>query len=96
MRALQGVPDSEPVEVRSDSKYVVDGVNSWLPQWGENAAKWAKVENADLFKQLKTELGNRSGETTFVHVPAHSGIHGNEEADRLAVAGALRGYHGKR
>ena len=91
---MQGTHHDEPLEIRSDSKYVVDGMNSWVPSWGESATKWAKVENADLFRQLKTELGKRSADTSFVHVPAHSGIHGNEEADRLAVAGATRKSYG--
>lgn len=91
---MQGVHPAEPLEIRSDSKYVVDGMNSWIHSWGDNDAKWAKVENSDLFKELKSELGKRSADTSFVHVPAHSGIHGNEEADRLAVAGAVRSSYG--
>ena len=45
----------------------------------------------DLFKRaydmLKT-LAERGIDVGFKHVPGHMGVWGNEQADRLAVAGA--------
>lgn len=74
------------LEIRTDSMYVINGLDSWMPNW--NKAKWEKVENADLWRRLKEARENRAGKTRFVHVRGHSGEPGNDEADRLAVAGA--------
>lgn len=74
------------LEIRTDSMYVINGMDSWMPRW--NKSKWEKVSNADLWARLKEARETRAGKTRFVHVRGHSGEPGNDEADRLAVAGA--------
>jgi ribonuclease HI len=85
---MQQADPTKPLEIRSDSNYLVEGMNSWIKKWGTDKSKWDRVVNRDLFKQLQQLRDEREGTTSFIHVPAHSGIPGNEEADRLAVEGA--------
>lgn len=84
----QARPD-EPLEIRTDSAYLVNGMDSWVHSWDKKKS-WDSKENGDLFKELKTLRQDRMAPTAFVHVKAHSGIEGNEQADRLAVDGSKK------
>lgn len=92
--ALERVADDAAVEIRSDSRYVVEGVGAWLPQWRRNgfvSSKRTPVANVDLWLRIDRLLAERrrlQRATSFVHVRAHRGVDGNEQADQLAVAGA--------
>ncbi|KAG9290948.1 hypothetical protein G9A89_011098 [Geosiphon pyriformis] len=55
----------------------------------ESTRKDHIVENKDLFEQLMGLIRARTGKVKITYVEAHVGIHGNEEADRLANLGAL-------
>lgn len=80
------------VEVRSDSRYVVDAVEKgWLFSWA--ARGWRKgdggaVANADLWQRLLALC--RVHRLAFRWVRGHSGVAGNERCDALA-ARARRG-----
>ena len=81
--------------VHSDSRLCIDGINKWLPLW--EADGWTRMghrlENADLWKVVKrvlSALARKDISVKFKHVPAHVGVYGNERADRLAKAAALR------
>ncbi|MCP3922882.1 MAG: hypothetical protein GY714_09880, partial [Desulfobacterales bacterium] len=78
IRALQSVPPEVPLEVRTDSKWLIGGVT------GANA----RNENLDLWAMLDEQLDLRPDAVCFRHVSAHVGILGNEGANSLAVAGA--------
>ena len=88
IRVLQGT--TGPVKIHSDSKYVIDGVTKYLAHWKRNnftTAKKTPVANQELWELLDSLMVGRN--IKWVHVAAHTGIHGNEEADRLANVGAL-------
>ena len=74
--------------IRSDSEYVVKGMNSWIHKWMENS--WTRsrtkepVLNRDLWEKLLSTTA--SLDVKWKHVKGHCGIKGNEEADSLAVA----------
>ena len=75
--------------IYSDSKYVVDGVNTWLPNWKRNGWKNAKkqpIANLQMWKDLDTVLsfGHLRGVFSFYHVAGHSGNPGNDAADEAA------------
>jgi len=88
IRCLEQVQKSQKshfkLEVRTDSKYVVDGMTTWIKNWKRN--KWNnEVVNKDLWQRIDQLATGIS--VTWVHVLAHSGIAENEAADELAVAG---------
>lgn len=90
IKALESLKggDVKQVVVYSDSKYVVQGISSWINGWKRNGWKSASkqpVLNQDLWKQLDAARSDLT--VRFEHVPGHSGIPGNEEADRLANQG---------
>jgi ribonuclease HI len=74
LAALLG--DKRCLEVRSDSRYVVDGVNRDLPQWRARAwfcspAKAKYISNADLWFQVDKEMATERGSVRVVWVPGH-------------------------
>ncbi|MCZ6471032.1 MAG: ribonuclease HI [Gammaproteobacteria bacterium] len=73
------------VDLNTDSKYVLQGINQWIENWKVNGWKTATkkpVKNADLWNLLdKQTLRHR---VNWHWVKGHAGIEGNEEADRLA------------
>ena len=83
----------ESLEINSDSKYVVLGVTQWSNQWikkGWKNANGEAVKNKQEWEELLELTSNNKMAIKWNHVPAHSGIPGNEEADKLAVKGATQ------
>ncbi|KAH9903280.1 hypothetical protein C8Q73DRAFT_742404 [Cubamyces lactineus] len=68
------------MHIVTDSKYVVDGMTKWLPNW----------ERDGWVDELVALLRTRSAATTFRWVKGHSGERGNDGADRLAKEGARK------
>ena len=80
----------EPCKVKlyTDSKYVMDGINSWISNWKKNNWKTASkkdVKNKDLWIELDAETCKH--EIEWIWVKGHSGNIGNEKADALANMG---------
>ena len=77
-----------PVEIHTDSKYVQQGMQSWIHGWKRNGWKTSDkkpVKNADLWQQLD-QLAHRF--TISWHwVKGHAGHPENEQADALANRG---------
>lgn len=75
-------------EIVSDSKYVIDGITQWVLKW--RARQWRiKNQNIDLWRRLDELVCNTKHTLCWRHVPGHSGVFGNEQADQLACQGAL-------
>jgi ribonuclease HI len=77
------------VEVRADSKYVIDTATKWMASWKrkgwtrgrDEQGKVMEVKNLDLVKALDAALTRH--DVRFTWVRGHSGDAGNELADKL-------------
>lgn len=81
--ALQHTPRDMPLELWSDSKYVLDGITQWINGW--KTKNWRNVKNVELWQRLD-EL-RRGRQVHWRWVKGHAGQVGNEYADRLANQG---------
>ncbi len=85
IQALRALKRACHVELKTDSKYVMQGINDWIQGWKKNnwktSAKKA-VKNVDLWQQLDAETQRHH--IDWVWVKGHSGVAGNETADQLA------------
>ena len=75
------------VDLYTDSKYVLQGITAWLPQWkakGWRTAARKPVLNQDLWERLDQAAAAQAVEWHWVK--GHSGNDGNERVDQLANA----------
>jgi ribonuclease HI len=73
------------VKLYTDSKYVLQGITEWLPNWkarGWRTAAREPVKNQDLWQLLDAAVANQ--DIQWIWVKGHSGHEGNEHVDRLA------------
>lgn len=88
IRALEVLKEPCAVELKSDSKYVIDGLSKgWAKSWQKRG--WRKKDgtpalNPDLWARL-LDLADRH-DVTCVWVRGHAKDADNERCDRLAVA----------
>ncbi len=86
INALKALKCPCNITLYTDSKYVMDGVNEWLPNWKKNGWKTANkktaVKNVDLWQVLDELLGQHK--IRWVWVKGHNGHPENERVDTLA------------
>ena len=90
LEALWALPPGSEVTLYSDSMYLVNGMSEWSAKWKK--CGWKKspnateqVKNADLWQELDAAASRHR--VTWQWVRGHSGVPGNERADRLAARG---------
>jgi len=86
LQELRELPRQSGLVIRTDSKYLIDGLQSWLSGWkrrGWRTASGSAVLNRDLWEQLDRA---RLADVGFQHVRGHSGDPDNERCDAIAVA----------
>lgn len=81
----------EPVDLYTDSKYVIGCCTEWHHNWRKNNWKNAQgkpISNKELIFDILTLLEERN--VKFHHVFGHRGDKYNEMADKLAERGRLQ------
>ena len=76
------------VTLTSDSTYVLNGIQEWMPNWKKRGWKTASkqpVKNVDLWQKLDAVIGEHKIDWRWVK--GHSGHRENEIADQLANRG---------
>jgi ribonuclease HI len=86
IKALEAIKSSNiPIDLFTDSKYVISGINDWVKGWkikGWKTANKKSVKNVDLW-QILDKL-NQQHQVNWRWVKGHSGDKGNDMADALA------------
>ena len=88
IQALEALKRPCAVSICTDSKYLLNGITEWLPNWirrGWRTAGRAPVKNADLWQRLIAAQQNHR--VDWCWVKGHSGHPENERADMLANMG---------
>jgi len=89
--ALEALKRPCAIDLHTDSKYVRDGVASWIKGWKARGWKTADnkpVKNVDLWRRL--EIAAEPHDVAWHWVKGHSGHEMNERADALARAGLVK------
>ncbi len=86
IEALKALKRPCQITIYTDSRYVMDGVQQWMPNWKRNnwrtTNKKSAVKNIELWQELDTLLS--SHQVTWVWVKGHNGHIENERVDKLA------------
>ncbi|MBQ7286095.1 MAG: ribonuclease HI [Alphaproteobacteria bacterium] len=86
IEALKALKKECSITLYTDSRYVMDGINQWLPNWKSNnwrtTNKKSPVKNIDLWQQLDTLVSQH--QIKWVWVKGHNGHPENERVDTLA------------
>lgn len=88
IEALNKLERPSRVILHTDSRYVMDGINDWMPNWKKRGWKTAArkpVKNQDLWQALDDAVGRHDIDWRWVK--GHTGNPGNETADELANRG---------
>jgi len=88
IEALNALKGRRKVTLHTDSKYVMDGITEWMPNWKKRGWKTAAkkpVKNQDLWVALDEAISRHDIEWRWVK--GHNGTPGNELADELANRG---------
>jgi ribonuclease HI len=86
LERLRDLPRDPALVIRTDSRYLIDGLEKWLPGWkrkGWRTASGGAVLNRDLWEQLDRA---RLPGLRLQHVRGHSGDPDNDRCDAIAVA----------
>ena len=86
--ALEALTRPCKIDLHTDSKYVMDGITSWIHGWkarGWKTADKKPVKNDDLWKRL--DVARTRHEVKWHWVKGHAGHELNERADGLANRG---------
>ena len=85
IEALKNFQNRENITLITDSKYVKDGIQSWIQNWKKNGWKTASkkpVKNKELWKELDELITKHN--IIWKWVKGHAGNKHNEKADFLA------------
>ena len=86
IKALEVIKSSKiAIDLYTDSKYVMTGINEWIHGWkikGWKTANKKPVKNVGLWQRL--DKLNQQHNVDWYWVKGHSGDEGNEMADLLA------------
>ena len=86
IEALKALKRECEITLYTDSRYVMDGVTQWMPNWKQNnwktTNKKSAVKNLDLWQELDRLLP--AHKIKGVWVKGHNGHPENERVDKLA------------
>lgn len=91
INAIEFLPTGSSIDLFTDSRYVVDGMNKWIGGWVRKnwrTAAGKPVANRALWEQILVLCRSRT--VKFRWVKGHNGHDMNELADKLANQGVFQ------
>ena len=85
IKALKYFKENQLITLITDSKYVKDGIESWIANWKKNGWRTTSkkpVKNKELWVELDSQIAKHK--ITWKWVKGHAGDRYNEKADFLA------------
>ena len=85
IRAFEALRRESSVRITTDSKYVMQGIESWLPRWQANGWRTSDkkpVKNQDLWERLSN--ATQAHQVRWHWVRGHNGHVENERVDVAA------------
>lgn len=86
IEALKALKKECDITIYTDSRYVMDGIQEWMPNWKRNGWKTTNkkspVKNVELWQILDSLLSKHK--IKWVWVKGHNGHPENERVDKLA------------
>ena len=85
IKALEYLDVGKNISIFTDSKYVMNGIESWIINWKKNGWKTSSkkaVKNKELWEKLDIEIKKHS--VRWEWIKGHAGNTNNEKADYLA------------
>ena len=86
LKELKKIKFHRSLTIKTDSKYLIDGMGKWMPNWKKKGWKTASgkpVLNQDLWKALDDP---GLPKIQLEYVKGHSGEKDNDRVDAIAVA----------
>jgi len=73
------------VEIRCDSMYAINCIKTWSKSWEKNGwkKKGGEIKNLEIIKKAYFLFNTLSPQVSLSHIKAHTGLEGNELADRM-------------
>lgn len=91
IKSLSSLPNGSKVNIVTDSKYVINGIESWIINWKKNnwrGSNKKEVKNKELWILLDKATENLQIKWNWVK--GHSGNKYNDEVDQLARTEAIK------
>ncbi len=85
INAIKYFKEKKELQIFTDSKYLKDGIESWIHKWKKNGWKTSNnkpVKNKDLWTKLDEEINKHIIKWNWVK--GHANNEHNEKADSLA------------
>ena len=85
IKALKYFKEHQLITLITDSKYVKDGIESWIANWKKNGWRTTSkkpVKNKELWVELDSQISKHN--ITWKWVKGHASDKYNEKADFLA------------
>jgi len=85
-KSLTLASETEKAIIYSDSKYSIECITKWAYSWKKNnwTKKGGEIKNLEIIKLSHTIYEEIKDRVEIKYVKGHSGVEGNELADRMA------------
>ena len=85
--AKKEAKNATSVEIKCDSKYSIDCIQTWAISWEKKGwkKKGGEIKNLEIIKKAYYLYNEIKKDVKLSHIKAHAGFEGNELADRMTM-----------